>query len=160
MSYTPHEWQNDELITAAKMNNIEEGIAEGGGGGSAIVSLSAEAYSSASRVFGWFTYAVYNDSLNRWEFFSGNWTDNIQSIMIFGYDVPDVLKTAPIAIPAVNDMCLVYVPSAQSSPCAIEVTGDIDSTSTAIYAAGGAGGSASLGYIVRGNGSIKQTAIV
>lgn len=32
MSYTPHEWQNDELITAAKMNNIEEGIAEGGGG--------------------------------------------------------------------------------------------------------------------------------
>lgn len=32
MSYTPHEWQNDELITAAKLNNIEEGIAEGGGG--------------------------------------------------------------------------------------------------------------------------------
>lgn len=32
MSYTPHEWQNDELITAAKLNNIEEGIAEGGNG--------------------------------------------------------------------------------------------------------------------------------
>lgn len=33
MSYTPHEWQNDELITAAKLNNIEEGIAAGGSGG-------------------------------------------------------------------------------------------------------------------------------
>ena len=33
MSYTPHEWQNDELITAAKLNHIEEGIAEGGSGG-------------------------------------------------------------------------------------------------------------------------------
>lgn len=32
MSYTPHEWQNDELITAAKLNNIEEGIAAGGSG--------------------------------------------------------------------------------------------------------------------------------
>lgn len=32
MSYTPHTWENDELITAAKMNNIEEGIAEGGSG--------------------------------------------------------------------------------------------------------------------------------
>lgn len=41
MSYTPHEWQNDELITAAKLNNIEEGIAEGGGGGwDAVIRLT------------------------------------------------------------------------------------------------------------------------
>lgn len=41
MSYTPHEWQNDELITAAKMNNIEEGIAEGGSGGwDAVIRLT------------------------------------------------------------------------------------------------------------------------
>ena len=33
MSYTPHEWQNNEFITAEKLNHIEEGIAEGGGGG-------------------------------------------------------------------------------------------------------------------------------
>ena len=36
MSYTPHEWQNDELITAARLNNIEKGIAEGGGGASGL----------------------------------------------------------------------------------------------------------------------------
>lgn len=32
MSYTPHEWQNNEFITAEKLNHIEEGIAAGGGG--------------------------------------------------------------------------------------------------------------------------------
>lgn len=37
MSYTPHEWQNDELITAAKLNNIEEGVAAGGGGSGALI---------------------------------------------------------------------------------------------------------------------------
>lgn len=36
MSYTPHTWVNDETITAAKLNNIEEGVqeaAQSGGGG-------------------------------------------------------------------------------------------------------------------------------
>ena len=39
MSYTPHTWQTDEIITAAKMNNIEEGIQEAAqsGGGVLIV---------------------------------------------------------------------------------------------------------------------------
>lgn len=41
MSYVQHEWQNDELITAAKLNNIEEGIAAGGSGGGydAVISI-------------------------------------------------------------------------------------------------------------------------
>lgn len=36
MSYTPHTWQSGEKITAAKMNNIEEGVQEAAqsGGGS------------------------------------------------------------------------------------------------------------------------------
>ena len=40
MSYTTHEWVDGETITAAKLNNIEEGIGEasqqGGGGSMAI----------------------------------------------------------------------------------------------------------------------------
>lgn len=31
MSYTPHEWQDDESITAEKLNNIEEGVRAGEG---------------------------------------------------------------------------------------------------------------------------------
>jgi hypothetical protein len=34
MSYTPHTWVNDEVITAAKMNALEQAVAEGGGGSS------------------------------------------------------------------------------------------------------------------------------
>ena len=43
MAYEQHEWVNGETITAAKMNNIEEGIAEaaqsGGGGYDAEVKI-------------------------------------------------------------------------------------------------------------------------
>lgn len=32
MSYTPTEWKNGDIITAAKMNNIEQGIVDAAGG--------------------------------------------------------------------------------------------------------------------------------
>lgn len=42
MSYTPHTWVNNETITAAKLNNIEEGVQEAAqsGGGALIVNSS------------------------------------------------------------------------------------------------------------------------
>lgn len=45
MSYTQHEWTTGETITAAKLNNLEEGIqeaAQSGGGGSLIVHYNNE----------------------------------------------------------------------------------------------------------------------
>ncbi len=33
MAYQPYKWKNKELITAEKLNRMEQGIAEGGGGG-------------------------------------------------------------------------------------------------------------------------------
>jgi hypothetical protein len=50
MAYVEHEWVNGETITAAKMNNIEEGIVEasqsgGGGGGNPIIFLTKDLYS-------------------------------------------------------------------------------------------------------------------
>lgn len=41
MSYTPHTWVDNETITAAKLNNIEDGIQEGGGGGGALIVNSS-----------------------------------------------------------------------------------------------------------------------
>ena len=32
MSYTPHTWTSGEVVTAAKMNALEQGAASGGGG--------------------------------------------------------------------------------------------------------------------------------
>lgn len=46
MSYTKHEWVNNETITAAKLNNIEDGIeeaAQSGGGGALIVTYNSGA---------------------------------------------------------------------------------------------------------------------
>ena len=37
MSYTKHTWVNGEIVTAAKMNNIETGIEEASSGGGAFV---------------------------------------------------------------------------------------------------------------------------
>ena len=43
MSYEKHTWKNGEVITADKLNNIEEGISGGGsGGGSLVIHATTE----------------------------------------------------------------------------------------------------------------------
>ena len=42
MSYTPNTWANGDVITSAKLNNIEQGIANAGGGGGALVLTDTE----------------------------------------------------------------------------------------------------------------------
>lgn len=52
MSYTAHEWTSGETITAAKMNNIEEGISEaaesGGSGYDVIINTRDRMFSDVS----------------------------------------------------------------------------------------------------------------
>ena len=43
MSYTPHEWTTGETITAAKLNALENGAAEGGSGYDAVIRLDTDA---------------------------------------------------------------------------------------------------------------------
>ena len=47
MSYTPHTWVDNETITAAKLNNIEDGIQEGGGGGGALIVETDDPFAEA-----------------------------------------------------------------------------------------------------------------
>lgn len=42
MSYTPNTWQTGDIVTADKLNHIENGIAGAGGGGVLVVSLTLE----------------------------------------------------------------------------------------------------------------------
>lgn len=42
MSYTPTVWANGDTITAQKLNKMENGIAEGGGGGGAFMVYDVE----------------------------------------------------------------------------------------------------------------------
>ena len=39
MSYTPTTWQNGDVITAEKLNHMEDGIAEGGGGSDYLLEI-------------------------------------------------------------------------------------------------------------------------
>ena len=41
MAYTPTEWQSGDIVTSAKLNKIENGIA-GAGGGNPVVEMSTE----------------------------------------------------------------------------------------------------------------------
>lgn len=39
MAYTPHEWETGDVITATKLNELEQAVAEGGSGYDAEVSI-------------------------------------------------------------------------------------------------------------------------
>lgn len=39
MSYIPTEWQTGDIVTAEKLNKLEEGVASGGGGGGGAIIL-------------------------------------------------------------------------------------------------------------------------
>lgn len=41
MAYTPTEWKTGDVVTAAKLNNMENGIASAGGGGGSAMILTA-----------------------------------------------------------------------------------------------------------------------
>lgn len=40
MSYTPNTWQTGDTITAAKLNKMEQGIANAGGGGGGVLAIA------------------------------------------------------------------------------------------------------------------------
>lgn len=42
MAYTPTEWQSGDIVTSAKLNKIENGIASAGGGGVMYVTITDE----------------------------------------------------------------------------------------------------------------------
>lgn len=88
MSYEQHEWANGETITAEKMNNIEEGIAEAaqsGGGGTATIRLSAnDGWSSSSKIFAQILYAIYDGE--KWVACSD---DEAEWLPVYGYATPN-----------------------------------------------------------------------
>lgn len=50
MSYTPNVWKDGDVLTAAKMNVLEQAVASGGGGGSSDFSTATLTVSSAYTV--------------------------------------------------------------------------------------------------------------
>lgn len=48
MSYTPHTWQAGETVTAEKLNVLEQGVADAGGGGTLLVTVTEQADTPSS----------------------------------------------------------------------------------------------------------------
>lgn len=43
MSYTPTEWKTGDVVTSAKLNKLEQGVADAGGGGALFVEFTYNA---------------------------------------------------------------------------------------------------------------------
>jgi len=128
MSYTPTTWTNGDTITAAKLNKMEQGIAEGGGGGNAVVSLSATAgFDSGSKMWGYVVFATYSN---------GHWTliydtySRYNFVEIFGWSAPAYLYLPPIPIVDDDSYSAFLIQIVGSS---INTTGGISSAPTTLY---------------------------
>lgn len=137
MSYT---WTDGELITATKLNNT-------GGGGCAIVELSATGYSTVSQVYGWIVYALYDDVNSRWVVTADN-TGSWDSILGFANSIPKIIPPYLTVLPSNEDVALFFV---EENGATVSVTGDI--TATTLYFSYGS--LVSNTYRITGDGSIS-----
>lgn len=155
MSYTPHTWVDNETITAAKLNNIEDGVQEaaqsGGGGGTACIRFSASAgFASYSKTFCYFVYAYQEN---------GNWVvsndNSLAWIDVIGYAQPaDRLVVLPL--PSDDSVGLFLLDNMEADNI---ITGDISTTPTTLYYSFGSAVVPSNGaYRIMGNGSYQFVA--
>lgn len=88
MSYTPTTWSNGDTITAAKLNKLEQGVAEGGGGGVLTVNIVYDGVNEKS-VFDK-TYAEIKDAFESGKYVFCTDTDSgwryFYPISSIGYD--------------------------------------------------------------------------
>ena len=146
--YTPTTWATGDTITAEKMNNIENGIVNTPT--VAVVSLNAEGFGSASRIFGYMVYATYED---------GHWVvtnDNNDSwAYITGMAEPNDRMIPPQYTIIPNDMmCPFFVYALDDTN--VQTTGDIEEAENLYFSFGSVVPNA---YRIYGNGSIKFIAL-
>ena len=114
MAYTPTSWTTGDTITATKLNKIEQGIANAGGGGdyggSGFYVLTTTNYPNSSNTVGWFRYAKKTGSTYAYvQFpFSG-----VPSITVYGNGTVAHWPTIPI--PTIDDYYLVFCPNSGST---------------------------------------------
>ena len=152
MSYIAHEWQNGEIITANKLNNIEEGIqeaAQSSGNWTATIKISAASgFSSASHQFGYIVYAykgtndewiIANDELFEWP-----------NLSLYGFTEPNI-RLAVVPLPSDNDVGAFLVAQTGALP---NLTGSISTTPERLYFSYGSYVNGD-GFRITGNGTAE-----
>lgn len=153
MSYSQHEWTNGETITAAKMNNIEEGIAEAaqsGGGGVAWVRINFVNMSNVSHGAGHVCYArEWSASGEGYEAFQPCYES-------FSFGNNPIL--IPMTIPEENSgiyMIYVWAGDVGASGYSFSATGDISDDPVDVWLP--ADSATYQGYLISGSCTITVT---
>lgn len=149
MSYTPKTWHTGDTVTATDLNNIENGIADAGGGGVASVRISATGFATASRTFGYIVTA-YRDN-NSWivsNDFDETW------IALFGYASPEY-RVVNVIVPSDTDVAVFLVDFMMADK---NISGGISSTAETLYMSYGSAVNGNA-YKITGNGSFEFVAV-
>ena len=134
MSYTPTTWTTGDTITATKLNKIEQGIANAGGGGVASVWLSATGFAASSKTYGHIVTAYRDD--NTWIVCD----DNESSwIILYGYATP-TYRVVNVMVPSDTDVAVFLLDMIKDDK---NISGGVSSTAETLYY--------SWGSIVEGN---------
>ena len=150
MSYTPHTWVDNETITASKLNNIEEGIAEAaqsGGGGVAWIRINSAGYGGSHQ-----TGAVYyarETATNEYELcypFIENYFSFREAPVVLALPIPE--EDSGLSILYLADV---------GSGVDITVSGDISGNTVDAYYP--ANSTSYSGYLITGSCTINLTAI-
>lgn len=122
MSYTPTDWEIGDVITAEKMNKLEQAVA--GGGGISGLLLIPVGFSNLSHVLGFLNYFVQDE---------GDWyLVGAQNDVYWGANNPaSYTLIDPPASSGLKVFWAIYPPALDEVH--LTFSGDINSTATTVY---------------------------
>ena len=152
MTYEKNTWANGDVITAAKLNNMEDGIANAGSGGPWFTVTtqgfnSKEEFNSAS-----FNYVKAVESGQ----YAGQLITMSESGSLYPlnvYTCGNETKYYSNPLPPVNDIQLMFIVDEENAVVSCSFSGNISTTPVDVrYEAGGS--AIFKGYVITGNCSI------
>lgn len=147
MAYTPTTWNTGDDVTATKLNKLENGVANAGSGGSAVVQLSTTGYATTSHCYGHIVYGIYDAQYSRWVIERDNY-DYWIGIYGFANEAPKIIPLYLTIIPNDN-IGLFFIADSNAS---VTTTGNIASESALYF---NYGSLVSDAYRITGDGSIS-----
>lgn len=128
MAYTPTTWATGDTVTATKLNKLEQGVANAGGGngGTVFYEVTTTNFPSSINTVGWFVYI--KKSGNTYSF-ADMLSSNAQPITVYGNQTG--CWFSEVSVPALEDYYLGL--SLSSGVTLTASTGGLSSTRIATF---------------------------